>query len=98
MSGIFISYRREDAAGHAGRLYERVSKFFDENQLFMDLRIPPGEDFVDRIEQGVGDCDVLLAIIGQDWVTIEGPDGERRLDDPAAFTRIEAEARVARGV
>jgi TIR domain len=98
MSGIFISYRREDAAGHAGRLYERLSKFFDEDHLFMDLRIPPGEDFVDRIEQGVGSCEVLLAVIGNDWVTVTNADGQRRLEDPQDYTRLEVEAALQRGV
>jgi hypothetical protein len=98
VSGIFVSYRREDTAGHAGRLRERLAEFFDEGYIFMDLRIPPGDDFVETIEQRVGSCDVLLAVIGRNWVTVTDANGERRLADPQDFTRLEIEAAFQRGV
>ncbi|MGH8772477.1 MAG: TIR domain-containing protein, partial [Burkholderiales bacterium] len=55
MSGIFISYRREDAAGHAGRLFDRLSEHFGRDRVFMDVSgIEPGVDFVEAIETAVG--------------------------------------------
>ena len=54
MSSVFISYRREDTAGHAGRLYDRLVQRLGEDSIFMDLEIEPGDDFVERIEEGVG--------------------------------------------
>ncbi|HEY4720350.1 MAG TPA: TIR domain-containing protein [Anaerolineae bacterium] len=52
MSGIFISYRREDSSGYAGRLYERLSRRFGRDRIFMDIAtIEPGVDFVKDIEQ-----------------------------------------------
>jgi hypothetical protein len=98
MPGVFVSYRREETAGYAGRLRERLSEFFDEDYISMDLPISPGEDFVEKIEQGVGSCDVLLAVIGRNWVTITDADGERRLEDPRDFTRLEVEAALRHGV
>lgn len=93
-----MSYRRGDTSGYAGHLYRRLSSFFDPAYLFMDIKIPPGADFVERIEQGVGSCDVLLAIIGQEWLDVKGTDGKRRLDDPQDYTRLEIEAGLQRGV
>jgi hypothetical protein len=98
MPGVFVSYRREETAGYAGRLHERLSEFFDEDYIVMDLPIPPREDFVVQIEQGVGSCDVLLVVIGRNWVTVTDANGERRLEDPQDFTRLEVEAALRREV
>jgi TIR domain len=92
MPGIFISYRREDAPGHAGRLYDALSGHFGEDQVFMDLTMEPGVDFVDQINEAVGSCRLLIAVIGPRWATAQDSRGRRRLDDPADFIRIEIEA------
>jgi hypothetical protein len=97
-SKIFISYRRDDAAPWAGRIHERLSRHFGRHELFMDVdNIPPGFDFVKILDQQVGQCDVLLAIIGKDWLTANER-GERRLDDPKDFVRIELESALNRDV
>ena len=59
--GIFISYRREDAPGHAGRLYDVLSRRFGEEQVFMDLSMELGIDFVEHINKAVGSCRLLVA-------------------------------------
>ena len=65
MAKIFISYRRDDSAGHAGRLYDRLSDHFGPDQVFMDLdTIKPGQDFVDAVRQAVSGCNGLVTIIG----------------------------------
>ena len=57
MSGIFISYRREDADAWAGRVYERLSKDFGPEQIFIDVdNLAPGLDFVEELERQVGQC------------------------------------------
>jgi hypothetical protein len=93
---IFISYRREDSAGHAGRLYDSLKAHFGEESLFMDLTaIESGQNFADVIKAAVGSCDVLIAVIGKEWLTCAGPMG-RRLDDPKDFVRLEIHAALER--
>jgi len=86
---IFISYRREDSSGYAGRLYDRLCIQFGADQIFMDIdQMEPGVDFVTVIEDAVGSSDVLLAVIGRRWLTsTEG--NTRRLDNPRDFVRLE---------
>jgi hypothetical protein len=96
MPRIFISYRREDTAPYAGRIYDGLCEHFSEAQIFMDLHIAPGEDFVERIHEEVGASDVLLAVIGRSWLTTKGRDDRPRLEDPDDFARIEIEAALER--
>jgi formylglycine-generating enzyme required for sulfatase activity len=96
--GIFICYRREDTGGHAGRLSDHLIAHFGDEQIFMDLdQIEPGEDFVQVIEEAVGACDILLALIGRNWLASHDETG-RRLDNPNDFVRLELGAALARGV
>jgi TIR domain-containing protein len=96
--GIFISYRRSDSVGHAGRLYDHLAARFGDGQVFMDVdQIGPGEDFVRVIEDAVGSCAVLLAVIGKDWLTSRDETG-RRLDNPNDLVRLELTTALARGV
>ena len=82
MSGqIFISYSRNDSSASAGRLADRLSSHFPSNQIFMDVdSVDPGEDFVKTIEESVGSCDVLIAVIGINWLTSSDRAGKRRLE------------------
>jgi len=90
---IFINYRREDDAGHTGRLFDRLQDAFDPQQLFFDVdSIAPGIDFVQEIERQVAGCDVLLAVIGPRWMDVRDRVEGRRLDNPSDFVRIEIEA------
>jgi len=86
---IFVSYRRTDAPGHAGRLYDRLVDRFGEANVFKDVdSTEPGADFVEVIRDTVGKCDALLAVIGRDWLG-PGEPGSRRLDDPQDWVRVE---------
>jgi TIR domain-containing protein len=93
---VFISYRREETAGHAGRLYDALADRFGQDSVFMDVELPPGIDFVEHITQAVGSCDVLLAVIGPRWTTITGADGTRRIEVPDDFVRLEVETALHR--
>ena len=98
-SRVFISYRREETAYPAGWLYDRLDERFGDAQVFKDVdSIPLGDDFVAAITTAVGSCDVLLALIGDKWLTITDERGRRRLDDPHDFVRLEVEAALARNV
>jgi Tol biopolymer transport system component len=99
VGGIFISYRRQETAFPAGWLYDRLRGRFGPDQVFKDVdNIEPGDDFTDKITTAVGSCDVLLALIGQEWLTITDDAGKRRLDDPEDFVRVEVEAALSRKV
>ena len=94
---IFISYRRADSQWAAARIYDTLAAAFPDDHLFMDVEeIAPGQDFVDVLAHQVGACDVFLALIGPDWVTLEVEGGGRRLDDPDDFVRIEIASALAR--
>ena len=96
---IFMSYRREDTAGYAGWLYDRLAGHFGRGQVFKDIdSIELGDDFVEVINAEVASCDALLALIGDRWLTVTGQDGRRRLDNPADFVRLEIEAALTRNV
>ena len=96
---IFISYRRDDTEGEAGRLFDDLTREFGANSVFMDVAgIRPGVDFVQAIEQNVADCGVLLAIIGPTWATITSASGQRRLDDPNDFVVLEIASALKREV
>src|SRR5262245_11276771 len=90
MAGIFISYRRVDTARNAGQLYDQISDYFGREQVFMDIdAIKPGEDFVKVLEKTVGSCEVLLVLIGTQWLTCTDPKGKRCLDNLDDFVRLE---------
>lgn len=96
---IFISYRRDDTEGEAGRLFDDLTRSFGENSVFMDVAgINPGVDFRKAIDDNVSSCGVLLAMIGPTWATIANSDGARRLDDPNDFVRLEIASALARNI
>ncbi len=93
---VFISYRREDTAAHAGRLYDSMVERFGESNVFMDVDIEPGVDFVERITEAVSSCLVLIVVMGRNWATVSRGDGEPRIADPADFVRLEVETALRR--
>lgn len=94
---FFISYRRDDSAGYAHLLYDRLDAHFP-NRVFMDIStIALGADFVEAIEHAVGSCDVLIALIGKRWLSSTDQGGRRRLDDPKDFVRLEIASALKRG-
>ena len=99
MRAIFISYRRDDSEGHAGRLFEDLSARFGKGSVFMDVAgIEPGRDFRRVIEQQVASCGVLLAIIGKNWLNAADANGRRRLDDESDFVRLETANALKRDI
>jgi len=86
---VFISYRREDSAGHAGRLHDSLQSHFGADNVFMDLSdIDSGTNFVEVIQAAIRSSDVVLALIGKQWLTCSSA-GKRRLDLPNDFVRTE---------
>ena len=99
LSLIFISYRRDDSAPYAGRLYDRLTARFGKGQVFMDIdQIGPGEDFVEVIDRKVGACGVAVILIGKAWLNASDADGKRRLDDPEDPVHLEVAAALKRNI
>jgi hypothetical protein len=94
---MFISYRRDDSAGHVGRLYDTLSKRYGTQQIFVDIdHIGPGEDFVRALDDAVAKSMVMLVVIGKRWVIDES--GYSRLKNPNDFVRLEVVAALQRGL
>ena len=94
MTNLFISYRRDDAGGHAGRLSDRLIARFGAERIFMDVQdIQPGQNFQQAIEATLANCDHVLAVIGPRWVDIL----KARQALGEDFVRHEVGAALARG-
>jgi len=94
---IFINYRRGDDPGSAQALFARLEQAFPPDQLFMDVdNVEPGLDFVRVLNEQVAQCDVLISVIGKNWLDARDEHGARRLDNPDDFVRIEIEAALVR--
>ncbi len=89
---IFLSYRRSDASGHAGRLYDYLAGYFGGSRLFFDVdTIEAGVDFEKRIVSELDHLDAVLVLIGNQWLDVRDKQGKRRLDDPQDNVRLEVQ-------
>src|SRR3954471_1637022 len=96
---IFISYRRNETDFPASWLYERLAAHFGPDYVFKDVdSIELGDDFAEVIANAVGACDVLLVLIGAQWLAITDEAGRRRLENSDDFVRLEVEAGLQRKV
>jgi hypothetical protein len=96
---VFLSYRRQDASGHAGRLYDLLVARYGAERIFMDIdAVPVGSDFDAAISRAMASCDVFIALIGRRWLQATDADGRRRLDDPDDYVRREIESALTQGV
>ena len=86
---LFISYRRGETSAYAGRLYDSMAATFGDGNVFMDVDLKPGIDFVDRITSAVSACHVLIVVMGPRWASTTDEDGAVRLADPEDFVRLE---------
>jgi hypothetical protein len=99
MSGIFISYRREDSAVWTGRLADQLKEWFGAESLFMDIdTIKPGVDYTEALQKAVSSCDVLLAMIGPEWATATDKSGKLRFENPNDWVRVEIAAALKRKI
>jgi TIR domain-containing protein len=96
---VFISYRRADSAGYAGRVMDRLDRELGRDLVFMDVdAIPLGTNFSKVLHEEVAKCGVLLAVIGPNWLDVRDEHGNRRLDDPNDFVHIEIAAALQRSI
>lgn len=99
MACLFVSYRRSDSQGWAGRLAADLARAFGDVALFLDTEsIAPGEDFARALDGAIGRAEAMLVLIGPRWLSARGEGDSRRLDDPADFVRREIAAGLAGGL
>lgn len=97
MAHTFISYRREDSAGYAGRLRESLERRLGDDAVFRDVdTLQPGQDFVDAIMARLRECRVFIALIGREWLDARDAAGRRRLDQPHDYVRLEIASALGR--
>ncbi|MES2564063.1 MAG: toll/interleukin-1 receptor domain-containing protein [Pseudomonadota bacterium] len=90
MTILFLSYRRADTSGYAGRLADALEVRFGHGSVFQDVEtIAPGTNFEEAINAAVARCEALIVLIGDTWSTERATDGSLRLDDPHDFVRLE---------
>jgi hypothetical protein len=97
---IFISYRRHgEGAGFGGRIADKLVETFGAEQCFRDVaNIESGLDFVRTIHEAVSSCEILIAVIGPDWISQTSLSGGRRLDNQKDFVRLEIAAALERDI
>ncbi|MET0004262.1 MAG: toll/interleukin-1 receptor domain-containing protein [Candidatus Thiodiazotropha sp.] len=97
MAGIFISYRRDDSQGFAGRLADDLTEILGADLVFRDVEIPVGHDFNLILNRAIAACDVLLVVIGRDWQTTSHNGARSRLFEPTDWVRTEIKAAFEQG-
>lgn len=94
--GIFISYRRSDCLAQANGLHDGLVNRLPDARIFMDVdSIPAGVDFEKHIREAIDGCDVVLVLIGDNWMDTRPGTDIRRLDEPNDFVRLEIESALA---
>lgn len=94
---LFISYRRRTEPKDALLVFNSLRHHLP---VFMDTRsLQPGDVFDRVLDEALGHCETLLALIGPGWLgaTLPGA-GRRKLDDPADYVRREIRMALERGV
>jgi len=99
VGSVFISYRREDSEGQARALFQDLVARLGRDSVFMDVdSIGLGRDFRQVLQERLATCDVMLALIGRDWLDGKDTSGRRRLDNPGDFVRMEIAAALKRNI
>jgi hypothetical protein len=97
MPGVFISYRRDDSQGFAGRLADDLDEMLGHDRIFRDLEIPVGSDFTDVLQRAIAASDILLVVIGHRWAADSDQGYKSRLFEPTDWVRTEIEAAFTQG-
>jgi len=99
MGAVFVNYRRGDSEGQARALFGELTKLLGKDSVFMDVdSIALGRDFRTVLQERLGSCDVMVALIGPDWLDAADPSGNRRLESPTDFVRQEIAAALKRNI
>jgi hypothetical protein len=97
MAGVFVSYRRDDSQGFAGRLADDLSEILGAESVFRDIEIPVGSDFTELLHRSIAASDALLVVIGRRWASPAEHGFGRRLFEPTDWVRAEVESAFSQG-
>jgi hypothetical protein len=96
---IFLCYRREDTQGFARGIYDKLADKYGNEQVLRDIdSTPAGVRYSTWIESRVGQCSVMIILIGAAWSSLKDGTGQRRLDLPRDWVRQEIEMALRRGI
>jgi hypothetical protein len=95
---IFISYRREDSAPSALGIGQYLENQFGRRNVFIDVDMQAGAKFPLVLEERLASCKVMLALIGPQWAAVKDEDGNRRLENPNDWVRLEIGRALSRGI
>ena len=99
MGAVFLNYRRGDSEGQARALFVELTRLLGKDSVFMDVdSIALGRDFRTILQERLGSCDVMVSLIGPDWLDAADPAGNRRLESPTDFVRQEIAAALKRNI
>jgi hypothetical protein len=98
-NAVFVSYRRESAAGEARALFNDLVRLLGKPSVFMDVdSIALGHDFRNALQETLSSCDLMLVLIDRDWADARDDQGRMRLSDPYDFVRLEIETALKRDI
>jgi len=96
---VFLSYRRDDAGGYAGRLTDALLQRLGPKSVFQDVSaISPGQDYTVAIDRALADSDAALVVIGPGWLTATTPRGTRRLLEADDYVHLELARALSRDI
>jgi TIR domain len=95
---VFLSYRRSDAGGHAGRLAETLASRLGHHRVIHDVTAAGGQDVTAAVDRALARCDVVVSVIGPGWQRAAGPAGMRRLFQPEDYVHVELARALRHGV
>lgn len=99
MARVFVNYRPADSKPWAHRIADALADRFGRDHVFLDEpSIRPGADLSEAIRHAFSKVDVLVAVIGPDWLTLQSDDGFRRIDEPGDLVRSEIETALQGGI
>jgi hypothetical protein len=95
---IFISYRRADTGLTCDRVADYLGTVYGLPIIFRDLdHLVAGEDFRVTLHKALRRAKVAVVLIGPQWLSVTDAAGQRRLDAPEDYVRLELETLLRQG-
>lgn len=99
MGGIFINYRNSAPQDVVSGMYRQLADHFGEEQVFRAKdSIRPGHTYWRVIKKRLRHCEVLLAVIHEEWLTEADASGTRLLLRERDWVRREIEIALRLGL